>query len=133
MGDYFAHWLSMTSHTDESKLPRVYGVNWFRKDADGKFLWPGYGENSRVLEWICRRLEGEAGAEETPVGAVPRTEDLVLDGLGEPEERTAAALAVNGDEWQRELATIREHFDRFGDHLPGELLDELDALQQRLA
>src|SRR5581483_214699 len=68
MGDYFAHWLSMTGRTDEAKLPRIYGVNWFRKDEDGKFLWPGYGENSRVLEWICRRLEGEAGAEDTPVG-----------------------------------------------------------------
>src|SRR6516165_541597 len=92
MGDYFAHWLSMTGRTDESKLPRIYGVNWFRKDEDGKFLWPGYGENSRVLEWICRRLEGEAGAEETPVGAVPRPEDLFLEELGEPAERVAAAL-----------------------------------------
>jgi phosphoenolpyruvate carboxykinase (GTP) len=133
MGDYFAHWVSMTGRTDESKLPRIYGVNWFRKDEDGKFLWPGYGENSRVLEWICRRLEGEAGAEETPVGAVPRADDLNLEGLGEPEERTAAALAVNQDEWRRELATIREHFDRFGDRLPTELLAELDALEQRLA
>jgi phosphoenolpyruvate carboxykinase (GTP) len=133
MGDYFAHWVSMTGRTDESKLPRIYGVNWFRKDEDGKFLWPGYSENSRVLEWICRRLEGEAGAEETPVGAVPRPDDLHLEGLGEPAERTAAALAVNPDEWRRELATIREHFDRFGDHLPAELLAELDALEERLA
>jgi phosphoenolpyruvate carboxykinase (GTP) len=133
MGDYFAHWLSMTERTDESKLPRIYGVNWFRKDANGKFLWPGYGENSRVLEWICRRLEGEAGAEETPVGAVPRPEDLHLEGLGEPAERTEAALSVDPDEWRRELTTIREHFDRFGDRLPPELLAELDALEQRLA
>jgi phosphoenolpyruvate carboxykinase (GTP) len=133
MGDYFGHWLSMTEHTDESKLPRIYGVNWFRKDADGKFLWPGYSENSRVLEWICRRLEGEAGAEDTPVGAVPRLEDLHLENLGEPAERTEAALAVDHDEWRRELSTIREHFDRFGDKLPPELRAELDALEQRLA
>src|SRR5581483_5542814 len=119
--------------TDEAKLPRIYGVNWFRKDEDGKFLWPGYGENSRVLAWICRRLEGEAGAEETPVGAVPRLQDLDLDGLGEPAERTAAALAVDRVEWRREVATIREHFERFGDRLPAALRDELDALEQRLA
>ena len=74
MGDYFAHWLSMPERTDESKLPRIYGVNWFRKDADGKFLWPGYGENSRVLEWICRRLEGDADGVDTPIGTVPRAE-----------------------------------------------------------
>jgi phosphoenolpyruvate carboxykinase (GTP) len=123
----------MTDRTDESKLPRIYGVNWFRKDEDGKFLWPGYGENSRVLEWICRRLEGEAGAEETPVGAVPRPEDLYLEDLGEPVERTAAALAVNADEWRREVATIHEHFDRFGAHLPDALRAELEALEQRLA
>ena len=132
MGDYFAHWVSMTGRTDESKLPRIYGVNWFRKDEDGKFLWPGYGENSRVLEWICRRLEGEAGAEETPVGAVPRPEDLFLEELGEPAERVAAALVVDPDEWRRELSTIREHFDRFGEHLPAELREQLDALEQRL-
>jgi phosphoenolpyruvate carboxykinase (GTP) len=122
----------MTEHTDESKLPRIYGVNWFRKDADGKFLWPGYSENSRVLEWICRRLEGEAGAEDTPIGAVPRPADLYLEDLGEPAERTEAALAVDPDEWRRELSTIQEHFDSFGDKLPPELRAELDALEQRL-
>ena len=89
MGDYFAHWLSMTERTDESKLPRIYGVNWFRKDEDGKFLWPGYGENSRVLEWICRRLEGEAGGEDTPIGAVPQPRGPRPRGPGrEPVERT---------------------------------------------
>ena len=87
MGDYFAHWLTMTGRTDESKLPRIYGVNWFRKDADGNFVWPGYSENSRVLEWICRRLEGEAGATDTPIGAVPRLEDLNLEGSGRAGRR----------------------------------------------
>jgi phosphoenolpyruvate carboxykinase (GTP) len=133
MGDYFAHWLSMPERTDESKLPRIYGVNWFRKDADGGFLWPGYGENSRVLEWICRRLEDDADAAATPIGAVPRAEDLVLDGLPDADQaRVAAALHVDVDEWRRELPTIHEHFASFGDRLPAELRDELAALEQRL-
>jgi phosphoenolpyruvate carboxykinase (GTP) len=132
MGDYFEHWLSMTERTTEAKLPRIYGVNWFRKDESGKFLWPGYGENSRVLEWICRRLEGEADALDTPVGAVPRADDLVLDGLDTPTTQVEAALAVDADEWRRELPTIQEHFANFGDHLPDELLVELAGLTQRL-
>ncbi len=134
MGDYFSHWLSMTDRTDESKLPRIYGVNWFRKDADGKFLWPGFGDNSRVLEWICRRLEGEAGAVDTPIGAVPGVDDLTLDGLSDDDRaKTAEALAVDADEWRRELPTIREHFDTFGDKLPFALREELTALDRRLA
>ncbi len=132
MGDYFAHWMSMTDHTDESKLPRIYGVNWFRKDGDGKFIWPGYGENSRVLEWICRRLEGEAGAQDTPVGAVPRPEDLYLEDLGESPARVAEALRVDAGEWRRELPTMHEHFDRFGTKLPPEFREELAELEQRL-
>jgi phosphoenolpyruvate carboxykinase (GTP) len=134
MGDYFAHWLSMTDRTDESKLPRIYGVNWFRKDAEGKFLWPGYGENSRVLEWICRRLDDEADAEDTPIGAVPQPDDLVLDGLSDDDRaRTAEALRVDADEWRHELPTIREHFDTFGDQLPKTLREELTALDRRLS
>ena len=134
MGDYFKHWLSMPERTDEIKLPRIFGVNWFRKDADGKFLWPGYGENSRVLEWICRRLEDDADAIETPIGAVPRPEDLVLDGLSDTDRGNVAnALVVDVDEWRRELPTIREHFDKFGDRLPPALRDELATLEERLS
>ncbi len=133
MGDYFAHWLSMPERTDESKLPRIYAVNWFRKDADGAFLWPGYGDNARVLDWICRRLEGDAGALDTPIGAVPRPEDLDLDGLDDAARaRAAAALVVDTDAWRQELPTIREHFERFGDRLPAPLWGELDALAGRL-
>jgi phosphoenolpyruvate carboxykinase (GTP) len=133
MGDYFTHWLSMPERTDESKLPRIFGVNWFRKDADGSFLWPGYGENSRVLDWICRRLEGEAEGVETPVGTVPRPEDLALDGLSERDRANVeAALAVDPAEWKRELPTTHEHFDTFGDKLPTVLRDELAALEERL-
>ncbi|HSO95805.1 MAG TPA: phosphoenolpyruvate carboxykinase (GTP) [Acidimicrobiia bacterium] len=133
MGDYFGHWLSMPGRSDESKLPRIYGVNWFRKDADGHFLWPGYGDNSRVLDWICRRLDGEAGAVETPIGAVPRPEDLDLDGLpADAAAQVGAALTVDPEAWRAELPTIREHFDRFGDRLPTALRDELTALERRL-
>jgi phosphoenolpyruvate carboxykinase (GTP) len=133
MGDYFGHWLSMPDRSQESQLPRIYGVNWFRKDADGQFLWPGYGDNSRVLDWICRRLDGEAGALDTPIGAVPRAEDLNLDGLApDAAAKVEAALSVDVDAWQAELPTIREHFDRFGDRLPEALRDELAALERRL-
>jgi phosphoenolpyruvate carboxykinase (GTP) len=134
MGDYFSHWLSMPERSSEARLPRIYGVNWFRKDADGHFLWPGYGDNSRVLDWICRRLEGEAGAQDTPIGAVPRPEDLNLDGLGpDVAANTNAALSIDVEAWQAELPTIREHFARFGDRLPSALRDELNALERRLA
>jgi len=133
MGDYFGHWLSMPGRSDDSHLPRIYGVNWFRKDADGEFLWPGYGDNSRVLDWICRRLDGEAGALDTPIGSVPRVEDLNLEGLApETAAKVAEALAVDPDAWRAELPTIREHFDRFGDRLPEALRDELAALERRL-
>jgi phosphoenolpyruvate carboxykinase (GTP) len=132
MGDYFAHWLSMTDRTDESKLPRIYGVNWFRKDADGKFLWPGYGENSRVLAWIVGRLEGTAGGQDTPIGVVPSVDDLDLSGLDESPARVAQALAVDPEQWKAEAANAREHFTQFGDHLPSALAEELDALESRL-
>ena len=132
MGDYFAHWLSMTDRTDEAKLPRIYGVNWFRKDADGKFLWPGYGDNSRVLAWIVGRLEGSAGGEETPIGTVPRPEDLELDGVAATPEQVAAALVVDAEQWKAECASARGHFERFGDRLPAALREELDALESRL-
>jgi phosphoenolpyruvate carboxykinase (GTP) len=133
MGDYFAHWLSMPERTDESKLPRIFGVNWFRKDADGKFLWPGYGENSRVLDWICRRLEGEAGGIKTAIGTVPRPGDLDLDGLDDHDRaNAAAALTVDPEEWKRELPTTHEHFDTFGAKLPPALREELGALKDRL-
>jgi phosphoenolpyruvate carboxykinase (GTP) len=133
MGDYFAHWLSMPERTDASKLPRIYGVNWFRKGEDGSFLWPGYGDNSRVLAWICGRLEGTAGGVDTAIGVVPRADDLDLDGLSDEDRAaTAAALEVDPEEWKRELPTTVEHFERFGERLPAALRAELDALTERL-
>jgi phosphoenolpyruvate carboxykinase (GTP) len=132
MADYFAHWLSMTGRTDASKLPRIYGVNWFRKDADGKFVWPGFGENSRVLEWVFDRCEGTAEATETPIGFVPGPDDLDVDGLDVAPEAVEAAVRVDADEWRAEVPLIREHFESLGDKLPAPLWDELTALEARL-
>jgi phosphoenolpyruvate carboxykinase (GTP) len=132
MGDYFGHWLSMTERTDEAALPRVYGVNWFRKDEDGKFLWPGYGENSRVLAWIVERLEGTGDGKQTPIGVVPRPSDLYLDDLDATTEQVGEALAVDSEQWQAECKGIRAHFEDFGSHLPPALTQELDSLEQRL-
>jgi phosphoenolpyruvate carboxykinase (GTP) len=132
MGDYFTHWLSMTDRTAEKQLPRIYGVNWFRKDADGRFVWPGFGENARVLEWIFRRVAGDAGAEDTPIGFVPTLDDLDRDGLDVEGSKLAAALRVDAEEWRAELPQIREHFAEFGDRLPPALAEELDALEKRL-
>jgi phosphoenolpyruvate carboxykinase (GTP) len=133
MGDYMAHWLGMTGRTDESALPRIYGVNWFRKrDGVGGFLWPGFGENSRVLAWIFCRLDGGASGTETPIGVVPQPDELDLTGLDVPAADVAAALAVDADEWRREIPSLRASFDALGERLPGALRDELDALDARL-
>jgi phosphoenolpyruvate carboxykinase (GTP) len=132
MGDYFAHWLATGANADASKLPRIYYVNWFRKDASGKFVWPGFGENSRVLKWIADRLAGRAEATETPIGNVPTRESLDLDGLGLIDEQIDLLLRVDNDAWRDEAATIRPHYERFGEHLPPALWDELAKLEQRL-
>jgi phosphoenolpyruvate carboxykinase (GTP) len=133
MGDYFAHWMSIADRTDEASLPAIYGVNWFRKSEDGRFLWPGFGENSRVLEWICRRLDGDASGAETAIGVVPRPEDLDLEGLKASPSDVAGALEFDADGWRRELPGIRAYFAKFGDRLPPELSEQLDALEARLA
>jgi phosphoenolpyruvate carboxykinase (GTP) len=133
MGDYMAHWLSMTDRTEEASLPTIYGVNWFRKDRDtGDFLWPGFGENSRVLEWIFRRLDGDASGASTPIGVVPEPDDLDLEGLDANAGSVAAALAVDPEEWRRELPALRASFDALGERLPQALRDQLEALEERL-
>jgi phosphoenolpyruvate carboxykinase (GTP) len=133
MGDYMAHWLSMTDRTEAASLPTIYGVNWFRKDREtGKFLWPGFGENSRVLEWIFRRLDGDASGADTPIGVVPTPSDLDLDGLDVSPDAVAAALSVDADEWRRELPTLRASFDALGERLPAVLREELGLLEARL-
>jgi phosphoenolpyruvate carboxykinase (GTP) len=131
MADYFAHWLGMAGR-EGVRLPRVFYVNWFRRDDDGSFLWPGFGENSRVLAWIFRRCDDEAEAIETPMGLVPPPEALDLTGLDLPEEDLRALLAVDPEEVASELPQVREHLDRFGDRLPSKIRAQLEALEQRL-
>ncbi|MDC5698265.1 phosphoenolpyruvate carboxykinase (GTP) [Intrasporangium calvum] len=130
--DYFGHWLAIGKQADASKLPRIYGVNWFRRDEDGSFLWPGYGENSRVLKWIVDRLEGEADAVETPIGFVPAPGSFDIDGLDVTEEHLAKAGAVRPEEWADELPLIEEWFNKFGEDLPAELWAEFDGLKARI-
>ena len=131
MAQYFEHWLEM-GKVEGAQLPRIFFVNWFRKDEDGGFIWPGFGENSRVLEWVFRRCEGTAEAEETPIGLIPRREDLNLDGLDLSEEALTALLTVDEEATKGELDQMEEHFATFGDELPQELRAQLDALKERL-
>ncbi|MGW0483821.1 phosphoenolpyruvate carboxykinase (GTP) [Nonomuraea sp. NPDC003214] len=130
MGDYFGHWLKI-GRRKGAKLPRIYYVNWFRKNADGKFIWPGFGENSRVLKWIVDRLNGEAKAVPTPIGLLPETLDT--EGLDLPEEDLRTLLTVDREVWREEAALIPAHFDTFGTHLPKELWEEYNALLDRLS
>jgi len=132
-GDYLQHWIDLGKSADESKLPKIFYVNWFRRGEDKRFLWPGFGENARVLKWAIERIEGKAAATETPVGYVPTSADLDLSGLSELVEDVDLSLAVNLEEWQAELPSIEEWFEKFGDKLPSGLHDELDALKHRLA
>src|SRR5450631_916762 len=131
-GDYFEHWLTIGKSADAAKLPRIYYVNWFRRDGDGRFLWPGFGENCRVLKWVVERIEGRATAHETPIGYVPTTESLDIDGLDMTPDQIRAALHVSTQEWAAEIPQIQEWFDKFGDTLPATLLTELDGLKARL-
>jgi phosphoenolpyruvate carboxykinase (GTP) len=132
MGDYFGHWMSIGAKADPAKLPRIYSVNWFRKDADGHFAWPGFGENSRVLKWITQRLAGETGAEATPIGNLPAAGALDTEGLDISQADLDLLMSVDADTWQEEAALTREYFDTFGSHVPAQLWDEHDALLQRL-
>ncbi|MDE0482004.1 MAG: phosphoenolpyruvate carboxykinase (GTP) [Candidatus Poribacteria bacterium] len=132
MGDYFAHWLEMGEKTDADKLPRIFYVNWFRKDADGGWLWPGFGENSRVLKWIVERISGKSEAVETPIGYLPALGAVDTSGLDVTEDQMTELLEVDTEEWLNEIQSIREHYERFEDKLPKALSDELEALESRL-
>ncbi len=132
MGDYFAHWLRIGREGDASKLPRLFHVNWFRKHDDGSFLWPGFGENSRVLAWIFRRCEGSAGAVETPAGLVPAEGGIDTTGLDVSAADMAELLRVDAEGLRAELPTIHEHYARFGERLPAELRTQLEQLEERL-
>jgi phosphoenolpyruvate carboxykinase (GTP) len=132
MGDYFEHWLDVGAENDADKLPKMFAVNWFRKDPGGQFLWPGYGENSRVLKWIFQRLESEVPGVQSPVGTLPAEGELDLSGLDIAPEAMSALLHIDKAAWRKEAAGIREYYAMFGQQLPPELIRQLDLLEDRL-
>jgi phosphoenolpyruvate carboxykinase (GTP) len=132
MADYFRHWLRVGREHDPSKLPKIFVVNWFRKDADGKFIWPGFGENIRVLEYICRRCDGEGETVETPIGLVPKREEIDTDGAAVSEEQMNELLTVDPEVVREQLPQTREFLDRFGEDLPDEINSQFEALEKRL-
>jgi phosphoenolpyruvate carboxykinase (GTP) len=132
MADYFAHWLEIGSRGDADKLPKIFHVNWFRKDDSGRFLWPGFGENSRVLAWIFRRCDGEADAQESPIGLLPTPDAIDTAGLDVSPQDMAELLRVDPEEWQAQLPQLQEHFARF-ERLPKRLREQLRALEGRLS
>ncbi|NKB23066.1 MAG: phosphoenolpyruvate carboxykinase (GTP) [Kiritimatiellae bacterium] len=132
MGDYLRHWINIGQQGDADKLPKIYYINWFRKDESGKWLWPGFGENSRVLKWIFERCDNQAEAVETPIGYLPNPTALDIEGLDISEENLAKLLAVDIEGWASEIPGIRDHYAQFGDRLPTELDKELNNLEKRL-
>ena len=132
MADYFAHWLSFADRLDEAQLPKIFYVNWFRKDDEGHFLWPGYGENSRVLAWVFDRVSGRGEAVSTPIGDVPAPGALDTAGLEISPEALATLLSVDEEDWRAEVPLIEEHYAQFGDRLPARLRDEVAELVKRL-
>jgi phosphoenolpyruvate carboxykinase (GTP) len=131
MADYFGHWLAM-AREHPNQMPRIFVVNWFRKDADGKFIWPGYGENSRVLEWVFRRCAGQGEAVESPIGLVPAEGEINIEGLSVSDSEIRALTTVDEDALRAQLPQVEEHLARFGDDLPDEIGRQLEALKQRL-
>jgi len=133
MGDYFKHWIEIGKKTSADKLPKIFYVNWFRKTADGKWLWPGYGENSRVLKWVFERCNNEGGVAETPIGYMPTVDAIERDGMsGVSDSDMKELLAVDREGWFKEIILVKEHYAKFGSRLPRELTDELAALEKRL-
>ena len=131
MGDYWSHWLEIGRRSG-ARLPRIFYVNWFRKDADGRFLWPGFGENSRVLKWIHERCDEKVSGVETPIGILPQRHELDLTGLGIDPAALETLTRVDVEGWLSEVPKIREYYARFGSHLPAALSAELDELEARL-
>jgi phosphoenolpyruvate carboxykinase (GTP) len=132
MADYFEHWLEI-GRRKGAKLPRLYNVNWFRKDLEtGDYLWPGFGDNSRVLKWAIERIEGAADAVETPIGFIPTPQSLDLAGLDMTADDVQEAVRFDADEWRAEVPSLEEWFDRFGGSLPRSITRELEGLKKRL-
>ena len=130
-GDYWAHWLSFGKRS--SSLPKIFHVNWFRRDASGKFLWPGFGDNLRVLRWIIDRCDGKVGAVETPIGYLPNPADIDLKGLDVSSSTLEQLLAVDPEQWRKEMASIGEYFAEFGDRLPADLRAEHQKVVRALS
>jgi phosphoenolpyruvate carboxykinase (GTP) len=133
VGDYLQHWLDMGKKTDASKLPKIYFVNWFRKNEEDKFIWPGYGENSRVLMWITERIAGIGKAITTPIGNLPAVGAINTDALDISEADMATLSQVNTEEWLAEVESIKENYESYGERLPQELVVQLERLKERLS
>ena len=131
MGDYFEHWLEMGRKLGD-KAPKIFNVNWFRTDDEGNFLWPGFGDNMRVLNWIVDRCDGKADAEETAIGYIPKVDDIDLTDLDMDRDTLASILDVDKDAWNNEVKEIEEHYKKFGDKLPTELKEQLENLKNNL-
>jgi phosphoenolpyruvate carboxykinase (GTP) len=132
MADYFGHWLQI-GRREGAELPKVFYVNWFRKNGDGEFLWPGFGENSRVLAWIFGRCDGRGETAETPIGLVPAPGELPTDGLDLSDDALRTLLTVDEEKLKSEIAQVKEHLAQFGDDLPEEVVAQLEKLEARLA
>jgi len=133
MGDYFQHWINIGQKSSPDKLPNIFYVNWFRKTADGKWLWPGYGENSRVLKWVFERCDGKDNAVETEIGYMPAKDAIDINGLSDITDADMDELLfVDKEGWIKEIESIDEHYAKFGSKLPKELTEQLDALKKRL-
>ncbi len=134
MADYFGHWINMGEKaTDKDALPKVFYVNWFRKDENGKFMWPGYGDNIRVLEWIFNRCDGSVDATSTPIGFVPKKEDVNIKGIEEVEKNLEELITVDKTKWLEECEGIEEYYKQFGDKLPAAIKEQFEALKERLS
>ncbi|HNG57952.1 MAG TPA: phosphoenolpyruvate carboxykinase domain-containing protein, partial [Solirubrobacterales bacterium] len=131
MADYFGHWLDI-GQTEGAKLPKIFYVNWFRKDEDGKFIWPGFGDNSRVLEWVFNRCDDRGETVETSIGLLPKVEELDLEGVDVTPEQMEVLLTVDDEAVKAQLPQIEEHLDKFGDSLPAEIRNQFEALKGRL-
>jgi len=133
VGDYMQHWLNIGKKTDASKLPKIYFVNWFRKNESGKFMWPGFGENSRVLKWIVERISGAGEAVTTAIGNLPAPGAIDVNGLNISQEDMAELSKVDKEAWLAEIASIKENYAIYGDRLPKELAEQLKSLEKRLS
>jgi phosphoenolpyruvate carboxykinase (GTP) len=132
MADYFAHWLAIGKNTAAAHLPKIFFVNWFRRDDDGRFLWPGYGENGRVLKWVFERVTSSVDAVETPIGMLPLADSIDTTGLSISDDDLHALLTVDTAGWRNAIPQIREHYGQFDGKMPAQLSMALDALEERL-